>query len=188
MPWTNARAALDETELIAPISGTVTSLGLSVGQQVDTSSVITISQLSQPYVLDAYIDESDWSTAQVGNKVTVTFDLLPEKTFQGTVTLVYPELDSSFEASLIHMTVQLDQSLSQDLPAGTGVTVDILGSEARDVILVPVGALHESDGVHYVNVLQNGQKVKRTVEIGLKNDSYVEVKSGLEAGETVVTK
>ncbi len=184
----DARAALDETELMAPISGTVTSLGLNVGQQVDTSSVITISQLSQPYVLDAYIDESDWGTAQVGNKVTVTFDLLPEKTFQGTVTLVYPELDSSFEASLIHMTVQLDQSLSQDLPAGTGVNVDILGSEARDVVLVPVGALHESDGAHYVNVMQNGQKVKRTVEIGLKNDSYVEVKSGLEAGETVVTK
>jgi HlyD family secretion protein len=183
-----AKAALDETELIAPISGTVTSLGLSVGQQVDTSSVITIAQLSQPYVLDAYIDESDWGTAQVGNKVTVTFDLLPEKTFQGTVTLVYPELDPSFEASLVHLTVQLDQSLSQDLPAGTGVTVDILGSEARDVVLVPVGALHESDGVHYVNVIQNGQKVKRTVEIGLKNDSYVEVKSGLEAGETVITK
>jgi HlyD family secretion protein len=183
-----AKAALDETELIAPISGTVTSLSLSVGQQVDTSSIITIAQLSQPYVLDAYIDESDWDTAQLGNKVTVTFDLLPEKTFQGTVTLVYPELDSSFEASLIHLTVQLDQSLSQDLPAGTGVTVNILGSEARDVVLVPVGALHESDGVAYVNVMQNGQKVKRTVEIGLKNDSYVEVKSGLEAGETVVTK
>jgi len=183
-----AKAALDETELIAPISGTVTSLGLSVGQQVDTSAVITIAQLSQPYVLDAYIDESDWGTAKAGNKVTVTFDLLPEKTFQGTVTLVYPELYTSFEASLIHLTVQLDQSLSQDLPAGTGVTVDILGSEARDVVLVPVGALHESDGAHYVNVMQNGQKVKRTVEIGLKNASYVEVKSGLEVGETVVTK
>ena len=183
-----AKAALDETELIAPISGTVTSLGLSVGQQVDTSSVITIAQLSQPYVLDAYIDESDWGTAKAGNKVTVTFDLLPEKTFQGSVTLVYPELDTSFEASLIHLTVQLDQSLSQDLPAGTGVTVDILGSEARDVVLVPIGALHESDGAHYINVMQNGQKVKRTVEIGLRNASYVEVKSGLEVGETVVTK
>jgi len=53
---------------------------------------------------------------------------------------------------------------------------------------VPVGALHQNDGIHYVNVLQNRQKVKRTVEIGLKNDSYTEVKSGLETGETVVTK
>ena len=185
----NAKSALDATQLIAPISGTVTSLDLSIGQQVDTSSVITISQLSQPYIMDAYLDEADWTVAaKVGNKVDVTFDLLPEQTFPGTVTLVYPELDPSFEASLVQINVQLDQSISQDLPAGTGVTVDVVGGEAKDVVLVPVGALHQSDGIHYVNVMQNGQKVKRTVEIGLKNDSYTEVKSGLETGETVVTK
>jgi HlyD family secretion protein len=184
----NAKAALDATELIAPISGTVTSLDLSLGKQVDTTSVITISQLSQPYIVDAYLDEADWGTAKVGNKVNVTFDLLPEKTFPGAVTLVYPELDPSFEASLVQINVQLDQSLSQDLPAGTGATVEVVGGEANRVVLVPVSAVHENDGVHYVNVIQNGQKVKRTVEIGLKNDSYAEVKSGLEAGETVVTK
>jgi HlyD family secretion protein len=184
----NAKAALDATELIAPISGTVTSLDLSVGEQVDTTSVITISQLSQPYLVDAYLDEADWGTAKAGNKVNVSFDLLPEKTFPGTVTLVYPELDPSFEASLVQINIQLDQSLSQDLPAGTGATVEVVGGEANGAVLVPVSAVHENDGVHYVNVLQNGQKVKRTVEIGLKNDSYAEVKSGLEAGETVVTK
>ena len=54
--------------------------------------------------------------------------------------------------------------------------------------MIPVGALHESNGVHYVNIMQYGQKVKRTIEIGLKSDMYVEVKSGLEAGESVVTK
>ena len=184
----NAKSALDATQLITPISGTVTSLSLSVGEQVDTSTVITISQLSQPYVLDAYLDEADWVVAKVGNKVNVTFDLLPEKAFPGTVTLVYPELDPSFEASLVQINVQLDQSLSQDLPAGTGATVDVLGGEARGVVLVPVSAVHENDGMHYVNIIQNGQNIKRTVEIGLKNDSYAEIKSGLEAGEIVVTK
>ena len=184
----NAKAALDQSELIAPISGIVTSLDLSIGKQVDTSSVITISQLSQPYLLDVYIDEADWSTAKVGNKVTVTFDLLPEKTFQGTVTLVYPEIDSSFEASLIQIHVQLNQSISQDLPAGTGAKIEVLGDEARNVVLVPVGALHQTNGTRYVNVFQNGQKVKRTVEVGLKNATYAEIKSGLEAGEIVVTK
>jgi macrolide-specific efflux system membrane fusion protein len=64
----------------------------------------------------------------------------------------------------------------------------VLGDEARNVVLVPIGALHQTNGRHYVNVLQNGQKVKRTVEVGLKNETYVEIKSGLEAGEIVVTK
>lgn len=185
----NAKSALDATQLIAPISGTVTSLDLSTGQQVDTSSVITISQLSQPYTIDVYLDEADWSVAKVGNPVNVTFDLLPEQTFPGTVTLVYPELDPSFESSLVQIIVQLDQSLSQDLPAGTGATVDVVGGEAKGAILVPVGAIHENDsGGQVVTVIQNGQQVEREIELGLKNDSYAEVKSGLEAGEIVVTK
>jgi RND family efflux transporter MFP subunit len=185
----NAKAALDKTQLVAPISGTVTSLTLNVGQQVDTSSIITISKLSQPYTLDAYIDQKYWSMAQVGNKANVVFDLLPEQTYTGTITLVYPELSSSFESSVVHLVVQLDKSLSQTLPAGTGATVDVVGGEAKGVVLVPVGAIHDKGGGKYsVTVLQNGQQAEREIEIGLKNDTYAEVKSGLDAGEVVVTK
>ncbi len=184
-----AKSALEATKLIAPISGTITSLTLSVGQQVDTSSVITISQLGQPYALDVYINEEDWSMAKAGNRVNVTFKLLPDKTFPGTVTLVYPVLDDSSQSSLIHLTVQLDQRISQDLPAGTGANAEVVGGESQGAVLIPVGAVHKTqDGKQTVTVLQNGQEVKREVEIGLQNDSYAEVKSGIEAGEIVVTK
>lgn len=185
----NAKSALDATQLIAPVGGTITSLDLNVGEQAGTASVITISQLSQPYTLDVYLDEADWDMAQVGNKVNVTFDLLPEQTFTGKVTLVYPELNPSFEASLVHIIVHLDQSISQHLPAGTGASVEVVGGEAKGVVLVSVGAIHESeDGRSFVTVLQNGRQVEREVEIGLQNDTYTEVKSGLEAGEIVVTE
>lgn len=185
----NAKSGLEATQLTAPISGTVTALDLSIGEQIDTSSVITISQLSQPYTLDIYLDEADWSMAQVGNQVNVTFDLLPEQTFSGTVTLVYPELSESFESSLVHLTVQLDQRISQDLPAGTGASVDVVGGEAKGAVLVPVGAIHKmEDGKQAVTVLQNGQPMEREVEMGLQNATYAEVKSGLEAGEIVVTE
>lgn len=184
----NAQSALDAAKLVAPISGTVTSLDLSIGEQADTESVITISQLSQPYTLEAYLDETDWDKAKIGNKVTVTFDLLPEQTYPGTVTLVYPELSESFESSLVHLVVQLDQSISQDLPAGTGATIEVVGGEARGVVLVPVEAIHQSEnGKAVVTVLQNGQQSEREIELGLENETYAEVKSGLEAGEIVVT-
>jgi HlyD family secretion protein len=184
----NAKSALDDTQLIAPISGTVTSLDLSVGERAGMSSVITLSQLSQPYTLDVYLDEADWSMAQLGNKVDVTFDLLPDQTYPGKVTQVYPELSPSFETALVHLVVQLDQDISQDLPAGTGVSVEVVGGEARGALLVPVDAIHKSDdGKSYVTVLQNGQQVEREITIGLKNKTYAEVKSGLAAGEIVVS-
>lgn len=185
----NAASALEAAQLIAPIRGTVTSLDLSIGEQVDTSSIITISQLSQPYTLDAYLDETDWDKAQVGNQVTVTFDLLPEQAYPGTVTLIYPELSESFESSLVHLVVQLDQSISQDLPAGTGATIHVLGGEAKGVVLVPVEAIQKTeDSRTVVTVLQNGGQSEREVELGLQNETYAEVKSGLEAGEIVVTE
>jgi multidrug efflux pump subunit AcrA (membrane-fusion protein) len=185
----DAKSALDATQLVAPISGTVTFLDLSVGEQAGTSSVVTISQLNQPYTLDVYINEEDWDMAKAGNKVNVTFDLLPEQTYPGTVTLVYPELSASSESSFVHLVAQLDQNLSQDLPAGTGADVEVIGGQAKGVLLVPVDALQQTDdGKYGVTVLQNGQQTEREVEIGLKNDSYAEVRSGLEAGETVVTK
>lgn len=183
----NAQTALNETRLVAPISGTVTSLDINVGEQAVASSVITISQLNQPYVVDAYLDETDWSSARVGNKVTVTFDLLPDQTFPGTVTTVYPELVDSGNSSLVHIVVQLDQSISQNLPAGTGASLSVVGGEANGVVMVPVNAVHKTEGGYAVTVIQNGQQTERNVEIGIQNETYVEIKSGLDAGETVMT-
>ena len=101
--------------------------------------------------------------------------------------MVYPELVSSFNSSLVHIVVQLDQSISQDLPAGTGATLSVVGGEANNVVLVPVSAIHKTDAGYAVTVIQNGQQVERAVEIGIQNETYVEIKSGLDAGETVVT-
>jgi len=183
----NAQTALDETCLIAPISGTITSLDINVGEQAGTSSVITISQLNQPYVVDAYLDEADWTNAQAGNKATVTFDLIPDQIFPGTVTTVYPGLVGSGNSSLVHIIVQLDQSISQDLPTGTGASISVVGGEANGVVLVPVNAVHKTEGGYAVTVIQNGQKTEQNVEIGIQNETYVEIKSGLNAGETVAT-
>ena len=184
----NAKSALDATKLVAPMSGTITALDLQIGEQADTTSLITISQLEQPYTLDAYLDETAWEMAQAGNKVNITFDLLPEQTFTGTVTSVDPSLTTSSDLLAVHIVATLDRKISQDLPAGTGVTVEVIGGEAQNALLVPVSALHKTDGKYVVDVIQNGQRVRQEVQIGLKNDTYAEVKSGLEAGATVVTK
>ena len=47
---------------------------------------------------------------------------------------------------------------------------------------------YSEDGRTVVTVLQNGQESEREVELGLQNETYAEVKSGLEAGEIVVTE
>jgi HlyD family secretion protein len=183
-----ARANLDATELIAPISGTITSIGLNAGEDAGTASVVTISDLNQPYVIDASLDETDWDKARTGFTANVTFDLLPDDTYTGKIIQVYPKLDDSSGTSMVHILVQLDEAVSKDLPVGSTASVDVTGGEALGAVLLPISALKEvGSGKYAVYLMKNGSPVEQQVEIGLQDILYAEVKSGLKKGDVVLT-
>jgi HlyD family secretion protein len=180
---------LNATRLIAPVSGTVTALDISVGDLADGSSVVTISDVDQPYALDAYLEAEDWGQVKVGYEVEVSFDIIPEQTFTGTVTAVYPELDtSSFTSTLVHITARLNETMPYKLPAGSSASVDVIGGRAENAVLVPVEALHEiGDGKYTLFVMENDKLRLRLVEVGLQDLTKAEILSGLDAGEVVTT-
>lgn len=183
-----AEKNLNATQLISPISGTVTDLTADVGDQVSTSSIITVADLSQPYTIDAYFDAEDWSKVQVGYDTEVVFDVLPDDTFTGAVMLVYPELDTSSSSSLVHAIVKLKDKIDTNLPSGTSAAVDVIAGKAENAVLVPVEALHQiDDGRYTAFVLENGSPRLRVVDVGLQDITHAEIKSGIEAGETVTT-
>ena len=183
-----AEENLKATQLISPISGTVTDLTASVGDYVSASAIVTVEDLNQPYTIDAYFDAEDWSNIQAGYEAEVVFDILPDGIFTGTVTLVYPELDSSSNSSLVHAIVKLDEAIESNLPVGASAAVDVIGGRAENAVLVPVEALHEtSPGQYTVFVMENGKPRLRVIEVGLQDITYAEVRSGLEPGEVVTT-
>ncbi len=183
-----AEENLNATQLISPISGTVTDLTANVGDQVSTSSIITVADLNQPYTIDAYFDAEDWSKVQVGYDTEVVFDVLPDDAFSGTVTLVYPELDTSSNSSLVHAIIKLKDTLDANLPSGTAAAVDVIAGKAENAVLIPVEALHQiDDGRYTLFVMENGSPRLRVVEVGLQDITYAEIKSGIQADEIVAT-
>jgi RND family efflux transporter MFP subunit len=183
-----AEQNLNATQLTSPIRGIVTDLSASVGDYVGTDSILTVADLNQPYTIEAYFDAEDWSRIQIGYETEVTFDILPDDVFTGTVTLVYPELDTSSNSSLVHAIVKLNETIDSNLPIGTSASVDVIGGKAENAVLVPVEALHQIDGGKYtVFVMENGSPRVRVVEVGLQDITYAQIKSGLEAGEIVTT-
>jgi HlyD family secretion protein len=193
----DAQAALDGTKIVAPIAGTILSVNASTGnpirtQDTDTETatgtVIAMADLSQLEV-DFYLDESDWYLAAVGNQAEVTFDALPDKTFTGQVTQLDTELYQINNSSVVKGNVQLDSSLDGiDLPIGASASVDIIHAQAENAVLVPIEALHETaSGKYTVFVIENGTPTSRAVDIGLQDQLYAEVKSGLKAGDVVST-
>lgn len=182
------KANLDATELIAPISGTITSISLNPGDTEGSSAAITVSDMTQPYMVDAYLDETDWDKAKVGYAASVTFDLLPDTSYPGKIVQVYPGLDDSSGISLVHIRIRLNSNLNVKLPAGATVSVDVTGGEALGAILVPTSALKEVEsGKYIVYLIKNGEPVEQEVEIGIQGILNAEVKSGLQRGDVVLT-
>ena len=199
-----ARAKLDnaktELELVeqesasisitAPFDGTILSISAKVGDTVGTNKFITITDLSQPY-LEVLLDETDLNNVAIGYQVSVTFDALPNQTFTGKVVAINPSLSNAFSVTAIQTTVQLDTSSfskPQNLPIGLSASVEVISAQAQNVLLVPVEALHElSAGSYAVFVMENGTPVLKTVEVGLMDYTYAEIKSGLNEGDVVTT-
>ena len=160
----------------------------SVGNMVGTSTVIVIANLSQPK-LEIYLDASNWDKVAIGSQVEVTFDMLPDRVFTGQVAEMDRELYTSFNSSAIRGTVSLTESFSEiNLPMGASASVEVISGQVRNAVLVPVEALHEIGPDQYtVIVVEDNQPQLRLVDVGLRDELYAEVKSGLNEGEIVVT-
>lgn len=184
----NAQLDVESTLLVAPISGIITALDFSLGDNVNTNAVVTIADLGTPY-LEIFLDETDWDKIAVGYAVEVTFDAVEEKVYTGTVTQVDPGLSTQQNTSYVRALVALDPLQSGlHLPIGAGAAVDVIGGRAENAVLVPVDALREtSPGEYAVFVIENDKPKLRVIEISLKDLFYAEVLSGLEPGDVVST-
>jgi HlyD family secretion protein len=184
----NAQAVLDGAKITAPFSGTIMAVNTSLGNIGGTGTTIVIADLSQPY-LEIYLDSSDWGKAVVGNNVNITFDALPDRVFTGQVTGVDKALSTSSNSSVVKGTVSLAGTFTDiNLPMGTSASVEVISEQVKNAVLIPVEALHEiSPGQYAVFVIENNQPQLRMIEVGLKDEVYAEVKSGLNVGEVVAT-
>jgi HlyD family secretion protein len=182
-----AQTNFNNTQIISPINGTVTAVNNTVGDTVGTSTVITVADLSKR-LLTVYIDESDLSKLAIGEEVDATFDAIPNQTFKGKITEIVPALTTVDNVPAVEAQATLDDSASSVLYVGLNATVNVINAQANNVLLVPVQALKELEpGKYAVFVVQNGNLTLRQVEVGLMDQTYAEIKSGLQQGEVVST-
>ncbi len=184
-----AEEDLEGIVLTAPIDGKVIYIAAGQGEVVGTEVFITIADVSRPMV-QLSVDETDLDKLVIGTAVRVTFDALEDQTFNGMVVQVDPQMTASGPYRVATGLVELDEEAGrtiQNLPLGLSASVTLILQEAKDVLLVPVSALQKTgDGEYAVAVTgSDGQVTMRTVQIGLQNDAYAEILSGLEEGQMI---
>ncbi|EST12305.1 efflux RND transporter periplasmic adaptor subunit [Sporolactobacillus laevolacticus] len=190
----------DGTTLTAPESGTITSTSVYAGNRVNAGQ--KIAHITNYNDLDTIlsIDELDIPKIKTGQTVSVVVNAYPNKTFKGKVTSIAKEGTDSNGTSSFDVTVHL--SKSSGLKPGMTTTGNIVLEKKSNILYLPSGAVHQSTNGYFVYLSSNtggtesqgmgrfsGVETKRgaqkTVTIGIHNDKYIEIKSGLEAGQTV---
>jgi macrolide-specific efflux system membrane fusion protein len=197
-----AKDNLAATTLTAPGDGTITSVTGAVGQKVGsgntssssttsssttsttTSGFVVVTDLKN-LVLHANVSESDVSKLKGDQAATVTVNAMQSQPIQAKVTQV--DLTPTTANNVVQYGVTL--TLAEPpagLRPGQSASVEITVAGATNVLAVPAAAVQTVNGASSVAVLENGAETRRTVEIGVRGDQYVEIKSGLTAGEEVV--
>ena len=185
----SAQQELEQTTLLAPMDGTVMAVNAQIGDKVGTSAIITIADLENPQV-QFWVEESDLNSVAPGNPVNVVFEALPDYTFTGHILSLDPALVTVSNTPAVQAWASVDLSANPvTLLSGMNAEVEVVAAEARNAVLVPIGALRELDAGQYavMVVKPDGDLEFRPVQVGLKDFVYAEVLSGLEVGETVST-
>jgi RND family efflux transporter MFP subunit len=185
-----AEEALAKAELRSPIDGVVTAVNVSVGQQ-PSGTAVTIMDPTR-FSVRAYVDESDIHLVEVGQQAHVTFDALPDRTFLGRVARIEPGLTEVQGVPVATVWVELDLSEAAapvSLLQGMNGNVEIIAAERLGALLAPKEAVRELGGGRYAVLVasEGGELTMRQVQIGICDDVYCEVLSGLSAGDSVST-
>ena len=124
---------------------------------------------------------------------TIDVEALSEVVLQGKVKNVAPFFDSMRNWMLggvkeYATTVEIDQLPTDGggLKPGMTAEVQVLVAELSDVLIVPIAAVAESEGAYYCFVVGPFGVQRRVVSIGKSNESFVEVREGIERGHYVL--
>ena len=189
---------LEDYTVTAPITGTIVDKNYNAGETSEANQVLcSIYDLSY-LTMTLSVDELDISDIAVGQTVTITADAVEDRTYTGTVTKVSVAGTSSGSATTYPVTIRIDDT--DGLLPGMSVDATIELAAAQDVLAIPSAALNRGNTVLVTAASPSaagGTLVEATTEdgedyysvevtTGVIGDSYIEIVSGLQEGDTVV--
>jgi RND family efflux transporter MFP subunit len=155
--------------------------------QVVTANTVAVEVVNPSDVeVSATVDEIDIPQLQVGQKVAISLDALPNDEFSGEVSTISPLGSSQSGVVSYPVTISLTDPSGAQLREGMSATATITTQEADNVLLVPSTAISNSSTNPRVTVMVNGVPEVRAVNVGQSNGTSTEIVSGLNAGDMVV--
>ncbi|MDQ2763217.1 MAG: HlyD family efflux transporter periplasmic adaptor subunit [Pseudomonadota bacterium] len=192
---------ISDTRILAPASGIVLKKYKEPNEIVQSATTgfsdaqAIVATLGSRLEVKVGINEVDISKVHAHAPARITVDALPDANFEGMVTEIAPASTNAFDTSSGSSTSSISKfsvkvgfaRYDSRLRSGMSANVAIISQKHAHVVLAPLEAVPFTGTRGQVTVLTAlGSQQKRTVVTGLRNDTDVEIVSGLHAGENLI--
>jgi membrane fusion protein, multidrug efflux system len=176
-------ARISETELRAPFDGIVGLRLISEGAFATTQTRIVRLVKNRPLKIEFSISERYSGEITPGFPIQFTVDGYQEA-FEGKVYAIDPKVDINTRTITVRA---MYPNTNEELKPGRFASVRALLSQIDNAVSIPTEALIPEMEGEKVYIVQKGRAVERKVLTGLRTESHIQIRSGLEFGDTLLT-
>ena len=190
----NLQDAINNYTITAPISGTIIEKDAKVGDAVKAGDTLCIVYDLSYLEMNINVDELQISSISVGQKVQITADAVPDKTYVGTVTRVSMKGASNGGTTTYPVSIRIDDT--DGLRPGMNANAEIVVAKADNALVVPNAAVVRGS---YVLVTKDSPSAANAdtameapegfvyvpVKTGVSDDDYTQIVSGIQEGDTI---
>ena len=173
-----AEDALGRSSVRAPFDGIVYTLPVKQGAYVQTGDLLLQEGDLSKMLVRSFVDEPEIGRLATGQKIEVTWDALPGRVWNGTVSTIPSTVKLRGARNVGEVTCSVDNHDLRLLP-NINVGVTVITAEHSDVLTLPREAVRMDDTKPYVYRVVDGELKRRDVEVSLQNLTQVEITAGL---------
>lgn len=190
----NLQDAMNNYTITAPISGTIIEKDAKAGDAVKAGDTLCIVYDLSYLEMSINVDELQISSISVGQKVQITADAVPDKTYVGTVTRVSMKGASNGGTTTYPVSIRIDDT--DGLRPGMNANAEIVVAEAKNALVVPNAAVVRGSYVLVTKDSPSAANADTTMEApegfvyvpvktGVSDDDYTQIVSGIQEGDTI---
>ena len=190
----NLQDAMNNYTITAPINGTIIEKDAKAGDAAKAGDTLCIVYDLSYLEMGINVDELQISSISVGQKVQITADAVPDKTYVGTVTRVSMKGTANGGTTTYPVTIRIDDT--DGLRPGMNANAEIVVAEANNALVVPNAAVVRGS---YVLVTKDSPSAANAdtameapegfvyvpVKTGVSDDDYTQIVSGIQEGDTI---
>ena len=174
-----------QSPVVSTVSGTILSAPFSVGDTVSTQSGVYVVGDLSALAVETFVPERFVASVVYGMKAVLWFEAIPGETFNAEVTEINPVLDPASRTLRIRL-----RFINPDprIKGGMFATLNLVTSRKENVPVVQRASVINTYGSWIVFVVdENNIARRREITLGLENEEYLEILSGVTPGENVVS-